>query len=205
MSEISQQVARQLIESYREHGGPLPDGLHPMDKAGVELIIWVGWQVLPGGRGPANYVCWDIHSIDRRRISRGSGGTVMPAIERHFQIARQVYRREHSQGFCSKTAPPWKDLSQTRSARRPRAGGAACLSEGIHNHPTAVLQSTAPRARRPVRRQGPWRGRRSACRTCRQTARTDPGRLRNGRGVFESRRVADRRWRGRGRRRCGSG
>ena len=40
--EISQDVARKLIESYREHGDPLPKGLHPVDKAGVELTIPVG-------------------------------------------------------------------------------------------------------------------------------------------------------------------
>ena len=88
MAEISQEVARQLIESYRGHGVPQPDGLHPMDRAGVEWIIWVGWQVLPGSRGPANYVCWDIHSIDRQVEVTKSGGTVIPATERRFQITR---------------------------------------------------------------------------------------------------------------------
>ena len=85
---ISQEVARKLIESCREHGVPLTDGLHPMGKAGVELIIWVGWQVLPGDRGPANYACWDIHSIDRQVEVTKPGGTVIPAIERRFQITR---------------------------------------------------------------------------------------------------------------------
>jgi predicted RNase H-like HicB family nuclease len=40
--EISQDVARKLIESCREHGDPLPKGLRPVDKAGVELTIPVG-------------------------------------------------------------------------------------------------------------------------------------------------------------------
>ena len=37
--EIAQDVARKLIESYREHGDPLPKGLRPMNKAVVELDI----------------------------------------------------------------------------------------------------------------------------------------------------------------------
>jgi len=40
--EIAQDVARKLIESYREHGDPLPEGLHAMDKEIVELDIPVG-------------------------------------------------------------------------------------------------------------------------------------------------------------------
>ena len=40
-AKIVHDLARKLIESYREHGVPLTDGLHPMDKAGVELIISV--------------------------------------------------------------------------------------------------------------------------------------------------------------------
>ena len=103
---ISQEVARKLIESCREHGVPLTDGLHPMDKAGVELIIWVGWQVLPGGRGTGNYVCWDIHSIDRQAEATKSGGTVIPAIERRLQITWQVYRRGYSRRFCNKPSSP---------------------------------------------------------------------------------------------------
>ena len=38
----SQDMARELIESYRELGDPLPQGLPSMDKAGVELTISVG-------------------------------------------------------------------------------------------------------------------------------------------------------------------
>jgi len=41
-AEISHDVVRKLIESCREHGDPLPEGLHPMDKAGFELAIPVG-------------------------------------------------------------------------------------------------------------------------------------------------------------------
>lgn len=40
--EISQDVARKLIESCQEHGDPLFKGLRPVDKAGVELTIPVG-------------------------------------------------------------------------------------------------------------------------------------------------------------------
>ena len=40
--EISQDVARKLIESYREHGDPLPKGLRPMNRAVVELDVPVG-------------------------------------------------------------------------------------------------------------------------------------------------------------------
>ena len=95
-------------------------------------------------------------------------------------------------------------VAEQEFTRRLRVGGAACLRKSIRNHPTSVWQPTALQEQWPVRRQGPWRGLRSACRTCRQTARTDPGRLRNGRGVPEHRRVAGRRWRARGRRRRGS-
>ena len=54
--EISQDVARKLIESCREHGNPLSKGLRPANKAGVELTIpvgarWGSWKVLPIGRG----------------------------------------------------------------------------------------------------------------------------------------------------------
>ena len=35
--EISQDVARKLIESYREHGDPLPESLRPLNKATAEL------------------------------------------------------------------------------------------------------------------------------------------------------------------------
>ena len=40
--EISQDVARKLIESYREHGDPLPKGLRPMNRAVVELDVPIG-------------------------------------------------------------------------------------------------------------------------------------------------------------------
>ena len=40
--EIAQDVARKLIESCREHGDALPDGLHTMNKEFVELDIPVG-------------------------------------------------------------------------------------------------------------------------------------------------------------------
>lgn len=40
--EISQDVARKIIESCREHGDPLPKGLLPLDKCGVELTVPVG-------------------------------------------------------------------------------------------------------------------------------------------------------------------
>ena len=35
-------VARKLIESYREHGDPLPESLRPLNKATAELTIPVG-------------------------------------------------------------------------------------------------------------------------------------------------------------------
>ena len=40
--EIAQDVARKLIESCREHGDALPDGLHTMNMEIVELDIPVG-------------------------------------------------------------------------------------------------------------------------------------------------------------------
>ena len=40
--EIAQDVARELIESCREHGDPLPDGLHTMNMDVVELDVPVG-------------------------------------------------------------------------------------------------------------------------------------------------------------------
>ena len=40
--EIAQDVARKLIESCREHGDPLPDGLHATDMDVVELDVPVG-------------------------------------------------------------------------------------------------------------------------------------------------------------------
>lgn len=40
--EIAQDVARKLIESCREHGDPLPEGLHTMNMDVVELDIPVG-------------------------------------------------------------------------------------------------------------------------------------------------------------------
>ena len=40
--EIAQDVARKLIESCREHGDPLPDGLHTMNMDVVELDIPIG-------------------------------------------------------------------------------------------------------------------------------------------------------------------
>lgn len=39
--EIAQDVARKLIESYNEHGDPLPDGLHETGKS-LELDVMVG-------------------------------------------------------------------------------------------------------------------------------------------------------------------
>ena len=42
MVEIVQDVARKLIESCREHGDALPDGLHTMNMEIVELDIPVG-------------------------------------------------------------------------------------------------------------------------------------------------------------------
>ena len=41
-AEIAQDVAKKLIESYREHGDALPEGLHTMDMEVVELDIAVG-------------------------------------------------------------------------------------------------------------------------------------------------------------------
>ena len=38
-TEISRDVARQLFESWRRHGDPLPKDLHPMHKAGMEFTI----------------------------------------------------------------------------------------------------------------------------------------------------------------------
>ena len=40
--EIAQDVARKLIESYREHGDPLPEGLQAMDRDVVELNVPIG-------------------------------------------------------------------------------------------------------------------------------------------------------------------
>ena len=40
--EIAQDVARKLVESCREHGDPLPNGLHPIDTDILELDIPVG-------------------------------------------------------------------------------------------------------------------------------------------------------------------
>ena len=40
--EIAQGVAGKLIESYREHGGPLPEGFQMLDTEVVELYILVG-------------------------------------------------------------------------------------------------------------------------------------------------------------------
>ena len=40
--EIARDVARKLIESYREHGDLLPKGLHAMDAGIVELDVPVG-------------------------------------------------------------------------------------------------------------------------------------------------------------------
>ena len=40
--EIARDVARKLIESYREHGDLLPKGLHVMNTEIVELDIPVG-------------------------------------------------------------------------------------------------------------------------------------------------------------------
>ena len=40
--EIARDVARKLIESCREHGDALPDGLHKMNMDVVELDIPVG-------------------------------------------------------------------------------------------------------------------------------------------------------------------
>ena len=41
-TEIAQDVARKLIESYREHGDPLPEALQMLDTEIVELDILVG-------------------------------------------------------------------------------------------------------------------------------------------------------------------
>lgn len=41
-TEIARDVARKLIESYREHGDPLPEGLQALDTEVVELDILVG-------------------------------------------------------------------------------------------------------------------------------------------------------------------
>ena len=40
--EIAQDVARKLIESYREHGDILPEGLHALNTEVVELDVAVG-------------------------------------------------------------------------------------------------------------------------------------------------------------------
>ena len=40
--EIARDVARKLIESYREHGDLLPKGLRPMNTEIVELDVPVG-------------------------------------------------------------------------------------------------------------------------------------------------------------------
>ena len=37
--EISQDVAKKLIESYREHGDPLPEGLRPMSDAAFKFTV----------------------------------------------------------------------------------------------------------------------------------------------------------------------
>lgn len=39
--EIAQDVARKLIESYSEHGDPLPEGIHGAGKS-LELDVMVG-------------------------------------------------------------------------------------------------------------------------------------------------------------------
>ena len=39
--EIAQDVARKLIESYHEHGEPLPDGLEPQRDTGVTLTVHI--------------------------------------------------------------------------------------------------------------------------------------------------------------------
>ncbi len=41
-AEIAQDVARKLIESYRQQGDPLPEGLQMLDTEVVELDIPVG-------------------------------------------------------------------------------------------------------------------------------------------------------------------
>lgn len=40
--EIAQDVARRLLESYREHGDPLPPGLAALDAESLEVDIAVG-------------------------------------------------------------------------------------------------------------------------------------------------------------------
>jgi len=40
--EIAQDVARKLVESYQDHGDPLPSGLEQVHKQGVDLTIPVG-------------------------------------------------------------------------------------------------------------------------------------------------------------------
>lgn len=42
VAEIAQGVARKLIESYRDHGDPLPAGLVVLDAETVELDIPIG-------------------------------------------------------------------------------------------------------------------------------------------------------------------
>ena len=39
--EIAQDVARKLVESYRDHGDPLPGGLHALNMEVVELDVAV--------------------------------------------------------------------------------------------------------------------------------------------------------------------
>lgn len=40
--EIAQDVARKLVESYQEHGDPLPPGLEDVRMQGFDLAIPVG-------------------------------------------------------------------------------------------------------------------------------------------------------------------
>lgn len=40
--EIAQDVARKLVESYQDHGDPLPPGLKQIQKQGIDLAIPVG-------------------------------------------------------------------------------------------------------------------------------------------------------------------
>jgi predicted RNase H-like HicB family nuclease len=40
--EIAQDVARKLVESYQEHGDPLPAGLAQIQEHGIDMDIPVG-------------------------------------------------------------------------------------------------------------------------------------------------------------------
>ena len=210
--EISQAVARKPIESCREHGDPLPKGgLRPVDKAGVELTIPVGacWAVgrflsagdaqiasagiyirSAGTRKSRNLVepRYPASNDDSKSPGRFAGGNTCSdsATSRHQRgkiscsvgFRAQISRR----GFSLNVLVMWR-LGQSNQ-------GTAYLSKGMHDRPIADLQ---PRAPQEQRQDGPCRGLRSACRTCRQTTRTGPGRLRSGQNGLENRREVGRR------------